>query len=54
MSVGSIKEDHDVSKYVRIILEGEICKVIDVIVNPSIAENMNKDNNVRELFCGLI
>ena len=25
-----------------------------MIVNPSIADSMNKDNNVRELFCGLV
>lgn len=54
MSVGSIKEDHDVSMFIYLFQEGEICKVVDVIVNPNVAESMNKDTMVKEFFCGLV
>jgi hypothetical protein len=55
MSVGNIKEDHDASKYLFVeSLEGELCKVIDIVINPNVAENIKKDKNIREFFCSLI
>lgn len=42
MSVGIIKEDSDLSMYyfISIQSEGDICKVIDIVVNPNIATNL--------------
>lgn len=42
MSVGSIKEDSDV--------KGDPCKVVDVVMNPAVVDNIVKDVNVRLFF----
>lgn len=45
MSVGRIREDHDKSNSLEIIfvLEKNICKVIDIIINTKVAEDLKKD-----------
>lgn len=35
-------------------VEGDICKVIDLVVNPEVAANIQKDENLRVFFCSLI
>jgi hypothetical protein len=42
MSVGMIKEDSDI--------KGDPCKVVDVVMNPSVVENIVKDTGVRLFF----
>lgn len=42
MSVGSIKEDSDI--------KGDPCKVVDVVMNPTVVDNIVKDINVRLFF----
>ena len=51
MSVGPIKEDHDISINCLQILEGDICKVIDLVVNPGIAKRLEKEAPLKEFFC---
>lgn len=46
MSVGRVKEDND--------KKGEICKVIDVILNPIVADNLIQDANLQLFFVELI
>lgn len=46
MSVGSIKEDHDV--------KGDTCKVIDLVINPTVATNLTQDDNLKTFFCQLV
>ena len=46
MSVGRVKEDND--------KKGEICKVIDVILNPTIVQNIEKDANLQLFFIELL
>ncbi|CAD8191087.1 unnamed protein product [Paramecium pentaurelia] len=46
MSVGNIKEDHDV--------KGDTCKVIDLIINPTVATNLTQDDNLKTFFCQLV
>ncbi|CAD8201092.1 unnamed protein product [Paramecium octaurelia] len=46
MSVGSIKEDHDV--------KGDTCKVIDLVINPTVATNLISDDNLKTFFCQLV
>lgn len=50
MSLGRLKEDSDKSKLIFnfewkmkhffFLLEGEVCKVVDAIVNPKVADNL--------------
>lgn len=46
MSVGRVKEDND--------KKGEICKVIDVILNPNVVDNLMKDNNMQMFLIELL
>lgn len=45
MSVGSLKEDFDKNN--------QICKVIDVVLNPKIVEEMEKDSNFQATVMNL-
>ena len=46
MSVGKVKEDND--------KKGEICKVIDVIMNPNVVDNVLKDANLQQFLIELL
>jgi len=46
MSVGRVKEDSD--------KKGEICKVIDVVMNPNVVDNLITDNNMQLFLIELL
>ena len=46
MSVGRIKEDHDKKKH--------ICKVIDIIINTRVADDLKKDAGLKDFFNELL
>ena len=46
MSVGTVKEDND--------KKGDVCKVVDIIINPNIQEKIFKDINLKNFFIELV
>ena len=42
MSVGTIKEGNDV--------KGDVCKIVDVILNPNVVENIKNNFQIRNFF----
>jgi hypothetical protein len=50
MSLGKLKEDHDNSKICVLTSENEVCKVVDVIINPKVYENVVKDDGLKQFL----
>ncbi|EAR96395.1 pre-RNA processing PIH1/Nop17 protein (macronuclear) [Tetrahymena thermophila SB210] len=46
MSLGRLKEDND--------KKGDLCKVVDAIVNPKVADNLQKDPGLSQFFIQLL
>lgn len=39
---------------IKSFLEGDTCKVIDLVINPQVAANLSKDDNLKQFFCSLV